>query len=87
MLYDNIELDQIILKFLEFISQNPEAATNFFSITGLQPLDLREYYGDYNFSVGIINYLASDEELLQNFCNNFDIKPEYISNIYAILSN
>ncbi|GEM_PF-6487470 len=87
MLHNNIELEHITLKFLQFISQNAEAATSFFSITGLQPSNLRECCNEYSFFTGVINYLLSDDKLLQDFCNDSNTKPELILNIYNTLSN
>lgn len=84
MIQHKSQIEQIAIKFLEFIAAEPEIALNFFTVTGLQPQNLRNCMNE-EFMRGIIHYLMEDENLLLKFSKNMNIKLNIITNLYAFL--
>lgn len=63
---------------LAFLAQDMERLERFFSLTGLDPSQIRALAGQPGFALAVLDHLASDETLLLAFVSEAGIAPETI---------
>ena len=67
----------IALKALAFLAADTELMDRFAALSGVAPIDLVERAGDGEMLAGVLDFLLSDEAVLNDFCAAHDIDPEH----------
>lgn len=71
---------------LTFIATEPEALDRFLAFSGIDPQSIRAAAREPGFLLGVLDYLAADEQLLLAFANQNDIDPEAVARACVALS-
>ncbi|MEO8756824.1 MAG: DUF3572 family protein [Devosia sp.] len=69
---------------LEYLAQNPEQLAEFMIQSGIQPTDLRRLMGTHELAHGLIDYVVANEPLLVAIAGANDLKPESITQAWAM---
>ncbi len=80
------EAQDIAIKALSFLAQDPDRLLRFFSQTGLDPQTLRKQAHTIQAQAAILDHLLRDESLLLVFCANTGCKPETIAPAHRALA-
>lgn len=78
--------ETVAIEALGFIAGDPEQLNRFLALTGLNPDALRDAAGEPNFLLGVLDYLAADDPLLQEFARHREIAPEIIMKARDLLA-
>ncbi|MFM1813430.1 MAG: hypothetical protein RLZ98_125 [Pseudomonadota bacterium] len=70
--------EEIAIKALVFLAEDPERLSRFLAETGMSPDDLRGKAGDRATLAAVLDHLLADESLLLVFTSNHAIGPETI---------
>ncbi len=80
------ELEQVGLRAVHFLTDNPDYLGRFLDQSGLSIDELRENIASQELQTGILDFLFSDESLLIVFCSSQDIDPAHLQKLYARLT-
>src|SRR5215207_1929740 len=80
------EAESLAIQVLNFIIADVDRIIQFLNITGLQPETIRESATSSHFLLGVLEYVAKDEELLKAVDQEVKIRPGAISVALAHLS-
>ena len=78
--------ETIALQALVHVLQDHKIRNIFLGKTGLDEAALREGVKDPDHLAGILDYILSDENLLTNFCKQFNLSPEHAVKAWRALS-
>ena len=78
--------ETIALQALVHVLQDHKIRNIFLDKTGLDEGALREGVKDTEHLAGILDYILSDENLLTNFCKQFNLSPEHAVKAWRALS-
>ena len=67
--------ESLAVQALAFIAQDAERLGRFLAVTGIGPGEIRAASGDPAFLAGVIDYLASDEQLIKDLAGETGIDP------------
>jgi len=70
------EVEILALKALTYLASLDEMMDRFSGLTGMAQGDIVERAGDPEMLAGILDFYLSDEALLTEFCDAFEIDPE-----------
>jgi hypothetical protein len=70
--------DGLAIQALAFIAGDPEHASRFLALSGIDAGDLRRAAGDPGFLLGVMDYLVGDEPLLLSFAAQAGLSPEAV---------
>jgi hypothetical protein len=70
--------ETVAIEVLGYIAGDPDRLNRFLALTGLNPDSLRNAAGEPNFLLGILDYIAAYDPLLQEFATQREIAPEII---------
>jgi Protein of unknown function (DUF3572) len=68
----------LALSALVFLTGEPERIERFFALTGIDPADVRQLAGKEGFLLAVLDYMATDEQMLLEFVQKEREKPESI---------
>lgn len=71
---------------LNFLAAEPDRLERFLAVTGLDAAAIRAQISDAGFLYGVLDYLLSDEALLQDFCTRAGIAPETVAPLRHVLA-
>ena len=83
---DRGEAEDIALKGLSFLVAAPARLAAFLEFSGLNPDTIRAVAGSSEFLVGLMDFIASDEQVLLSFAAEVGLKPEAIMQARQMLS-
>ena len=66
------------IQALAFIAGDPDRASRFLALSGIDAGDLRRAAGDPGFLLGVLDYLVADEPLLLAFAVEAGLGPEAV---------
>ena len=75
----------LAIQALAFIAGDSERLGRFLAVTGIGPDDIRTSARDPSFLVGVLDYMASDEQLISAFAAEADLDPSDIERGRAVL--
>lgn len=67
------------------LASAPELASRFFSLTGLDPSDIRDGAGKPEFQAAVLEYILGDESLLLSLCAQHRWQPQEVAAASSIL--
>jgi hypothetical protein len=71
---------------LSFIAGEPERLGRFLALTGIGPESIRTAAREPDFLVGVLDHLASDEQLLRAFAEQNEFDPEQVMQARELLA-
>lgn len=71
---------------LDHLASEPELLARFMNLTGMDTGDVRARAGTCEFSMGLIDFFASDEAALMALCANAGRRPEAFMRVYHRLN-
>jgi hypothetical protein len=77
---------ELAITALSFIAAEPEALGRFLALTGIDPQSIRAAAREPGFLLGVLDFLAGDEQLLLGFANANDIDPEDVARAQIALA-
>lgn len=82
-----IPAEDIAIQGLAFLAGDPERLARFLALTGLGPQNLRQAANEPGFLAAVLDYLASDESLLQVFAAHANLAPEIVAQARVTLGD
>jgi hypothetical protein len=80
------DAESLAIQVLNFIVADVDRIIQFLNITGLQPETIRESATSSHFLLGVLEYVAKDDELLRAIDQEAEIRPAAILVALAHLS-
>ena len=78
--------EQLAIAALGFIAGEPERLGRFLALTGIGPKSIRTAAREPDFLVGVLDHLASDEQLLRAFAEQNEFDPEQVMQARELLA-
>src|SRR5262245_51970280 len=79
------QAEGLAIQALAFIAGNSERLGRFLGVTGIEPADIRTAAREPGFLVGVLDYMASDEQLIGAFAREADLDATDIERGRAVL--
>lgn len=70
--------ESVAIQALSFIAGDQERLERFLALTGIEAQSLRDAAREPNFLLGVLDYVAADEPLLQEFASEHGHDPELV---------
>lgn len=80
------DAESIAIQVLNFIVIDVDRIIQFLNVTGLQPETIRESATSSHFLLGVLEYVAKDDELLKAIDREMQIRPAAILLAITLLS-
>jgi hypothetical protein len=77
--------ETLAISALSYLAGEPERIDRFLSLTGIGLDDLRSAAKEPHFLAGVLEHIASDEDLLVDFARHAAVKPTEIERARAAL--
>ena len=77
--------ETLAIQALAFLAEDTERLGRFLAITGIGPADIRSSAAEPSFLAGVLDYLASDDQLLIEFAQHVAVDPAHIAKACAAL--
>jgi hypothetical protein len=71
---------------LSFIASEPERLGRFLALSGIGPESLRSAAREPGFLAGVLDHLASDDQLLRDFAEQNEFDPEQVMKARELLA-
>ena len=78
--------ENLAVQALAFLAQDPERLGVFLSLTGIGPGEIRKAAADPAFLAGVLDHVASDEQLLRAVAAHAGVAPETVERAHLALS-
>jgi hypothetical protein len=78
--------ENLAVQALAFLAQDPERLGVFLSLTGIGPGEIRKAAADPSFLAGVLDHVASDEQLLRAVAEHVGVAPETVERAHLALS-
>jgi hypothetical protein len=78
--------EMLAIQALSFLADEPERIERFLALTGIESQSLRDAAREPNFLLGVLEHLAGDERLLQQFSDQEEITPETVTRARDLLA-
>jgi hypothetical protein len=78
--------ENLAVQALAFLAQDPERLGVFLSLTGIGPGEIRKAASDPAFLAGVLDHVASDEQLLRAVADYAGVAPETVERAHLALS-
>ena len=78
--------ETVAIQALTFIAKEPERLGRFLALTGIGPESLRDAAREPNFLLGVLDHLAGEDALLQEFSRASEIAPEIVTRARDLLA-
>jgi hypothetical protein len=75
----------LAIQALAFIAGDGERLGRFLAVTGIGPAEIRTAAREPGFLIGVLDYMASDEQLISAFAAEADLDPSDIERGRAVL--
>jgi hypothetical protein len=72
------DAESVAIQVLNFIAADGDRIIPFLSVTGLQPETIRESATSSHFLLGVLKYVAKDDERLKGIAQDLKIRPTAI---------
>lgn len=69
------QAEGLAIQALSFIAGDSERLGRFLAVTGIGPAEIRAAAGEPAFLVGVLDYMASDEQLITAFARENELDP------------
>ena len=79
------QAEGLAIQALAFIARDSERLGRFLAVTGIGPAEIRTAAREPGFLVGVLDYMASDEQLIGAFAREADLDPTDIERGRAVL--
>jgi len=79
--------EALAIAALSYLAAEPERLDRFMSLTGIGVDELRAAAQEPHFLAGVLEHIASDEELLLEFAKHAEVKPTEIERARAALGD
>jgi len=80
------QAEALAIQALTFIGGDAERLGRFLAVTGIGPAEIRKVAGEPGFLAGLLDYVASDERLIEAFSNEAGLDPLAIDKARAVLA-
>ena len=70
--------EELAVSILGWLSNEPSLMGRFLSISGIEPVAIRRMIGDPGLYGGLTGFLMSHEPTLMQFCQENDVKVEWV---------
>jgi hypothetical protein len=70
--------EEIAVKALTYLSQDPELLGQFLALSGMDPASLRAVINEPSFQAAMLDFLMSNDDTLLAFASNHSLTPEEI---------
>lgn len=77
--------EEIAIKALTYLSNDPELMGRFLALSGLDPAGLKDVLTEPSFLAALLDFLLTDDSLLLTFVSNFSLDPNDIVSAKAVL--
>jgi Protein of unknown function (DUF3572) len=77
---------ELAIAALGFLADDPDALGRFLAISGLEAQSIRTAARERGFLLGVLDFLAGDEQLLLAFANQNDVDPEDVARAQIALA-
>src|SRR5262245_54362286 len=77
--------ESIAVQGLAFLAAEPARLTQFLTLTGITPEDIRAQARSPQFLAAVLEHMASDESLLLAFAANTSVAPETVAPALVLL--
>ena len=78
--------EALAIQALTFIAGDGDRLGRFLAVTGIGPAEIRAAAGEPGFLAGVLEYLASDERLIEAFANEAGLDPGDVGKAHAALA-
>jgi hypothetical protein len=78
--------EALAIQALTFIAGDSERLGRFLAITGIGPAEIRAAAGEPRFLAGVLEYMASDERLIEAFASKAGLDPGDVGKARAALA-
>ena len=79
------QAEGLAIQALAFIAGDGERLGRFLAVTGIGPAEIRTAAREPGFLIGVLDYMASDEQLISAFAAEADLDPSDIERWRAVL--
>ena len=79
------QAEGLAIQALAFIAGDGERLGRFLAVTGIGPAEIRTATREPGFLIGVLDYMASDEQLISAFAAEADLDPSDIERGRAVL--
>jgi hypothetical protein len=79
------EAEGLAIQALAFIAGDGERLGRFLAVTGIGPAEIRTAAREPDFLIGVLDYMASDEQLIGAFAAEADLDPSDIERGRVVL--
>jgi hypothetical protein len=79
------QAEQIAERALTFLANRPQNLQQFLSASGLDPSELISRADDVDIRAAVLGFVAADESLAKEFCENEQLKPGQLMQFCAAL--
>ena len=80
------QAEALAIQALTFIGGDAERLGRFLAVTGIGPAEIRKAAGEPGFLAGVLDYVASDERLIETFSSEAALDPLAIDKARAVLA-
>lgn len=77
--------EEIAIKALTYLSNDPELMGRFLALSGLDPTGLKDVITEPSFLAGLLDFLLMDDSVLLTFISNFSLDPHDVVSAKAVL--
>jgi uncharacterized protein DUF3572 len=78
--------EALAIQALTFIAGDGERLGRFLAVTGIGPAEIRAAAGEPGFLAGVLEYLATDERLIEAFATETGVDPGDVGKARAALA-
>jgi uncharacterized protein DUF3572 len=78
--------EALAIQALTFIAGDSERLGRFLAVTGIGPAEIRAAAGEPGFLAGVLEYMASDERLIEAFATEAGLDPGDVGKARAALA-
>ena len=75
----------LAIQALTFLAGEPSRLGRFLAVTGIGPGEIRAAAGEPGFLAGVLDFLASDDQLIRDFSDQTGSDPADVARAYAAL--
>lgn len=68
----------LALEALAWLAGQPDAIAKFLTMSGLEVSDMRGAVSDPGLQTSVLDFILTNESLLQDFCQSASLKPEAV---------
>ena len=78
--------EELAIKVLGWLTQDPDMMRRFLALSGIEPGSIRQAAAAPGFFAGLTGFLMNHEPTLMTFCEQNDVKAEFVAACHHKLS-